>query len=62
MRTRSDHGRTSSTIFSTVTITPSTGRERAPDPLEQRRVHHDVAFTVGDEGMHECDIGHERRE
>ena len=55
-------GRTSSTIRSTVTITPRRAAERAPHPLEQRRVQHHVALTVGDERVHERDIGHERRE
>ena len=36
--------------------------QRAPDALEQRRVHDDVALAVGDERVHERDIGHERRE
>ena len=58
MRTRCDHGRMSSTIRSTVTITPRARRERAPHPFEQRRVHRDVALAVGDRRVQERDVGH----
>ena len=38
------------------------GRERAPHPFEQRRMHRDVAVPVGDRRVQERDVGHERRE